>query len=400
MYISLTNFKNMYKVSGRDPYASGGSTKRLYEVGRVAFNTLVDQTLLRQHARGMQSSNATADEKCVKRFKNTCGDTVPGEVSGSILPQEPLYVCMGHNGKSGSHAAYDTSGRPLNTVKACYVTSSLNHLQITYKDRLSKLGDYTTNANSYQENGNNWYDLIQSDPPLKTGETDNNTGNLFVPAISNKPEVRFPENLAIYRQLAPTFVGFASGSYDAPLLTESTKKPPHLAANCGGLMTVQASSTVTKREPPTTGSISCMKDDGSRGIEIGERLCVTYPHENWENKQPGVPKKKTTLVVCDAQRAQMEHQRSHRFVSKKKELVQEEQDLNDIIPMLSRVDGKQQLRNINARIEFLFDSYMTRPLEIGQCRHGCRTEGQMIDMKYDLVAPNIGDLLTYSFPIY
>lgn len=403
----------MYQLSGRNPFASGGSTKRLYEVGRVGFNTVVDQTLLRGHARKMKSSDSTAEERCVKRFKNTCGDTVGPEVSGSIVPQEPLYICMGHNGQNAPHATYDNKGRPLNTVKACHVTSSLNHLQITYKDRLAQLQNY--NRNSYDENNTaRWFGSTALEESGTNFPGNNpSKSNLFVPRAKNgqnRPGMRFLEDLAIYRQLTPTFVGFASGSYDAPSTLEATKKPPHLAANCGGLMTVQASSFYHKRgsEHCTTGAMCRMRDDGVRGIEIGERLCITFPREDWHNQQCGVPNQKTTLVVCDAHRAQMEHRRNYEAIKGDNALVVGE--VNPIVSVnpddnrdvseyaaLSGKNDNDSIDQINRRVNFIYDSYMTRPLEIGQCRSGCRQEGQMIDMKYDLVAPNIGDLILFGY---
>lgn len=395
------------QIRGRDPFASGGSTKRLYEVGRVGFNTVVDQTLMKKHARIMQSDTATADEKTIKRFKNSCGDTVTAEVSGSVVPQEPLFVCMGHNA-SGANALYDSLGRPLNNVQSCHVSSSLNHLQCTTDSRFDKLKVYVDNAVAQRQAIENAAAGVPAAPPGGpappappaiganvlnaipiTGVAGTGTGTVsqrntpFLPDArepQNIPGIKFLEDLAIYRDLAPTFVGFASGSYEAPPSTELIKKPPHLAGNCGGLMTVQATAFVHGR-----GGRKAAEKEARKGIEIGQRLCVTYPRADWHNCQAGVLNKKTTLVVCDADKAQSEHRRNFDAIRGEAVLVEQ----------VVGLPGNPQ--QINRRVEFLYDSYMTRPLEIGQCRSGCRTEGQMMDIKYDLAAPNIQDLITFAF---
>jgi len=389
----------MQHVRGRDPFASGGSTKRLYEVGRVGFNTVVDQTLMKKHARMMQSDTATADQKTIKRFKNSCGDTVTAEVSGSVVPQEPLFVCMGHNA-SGAKSLYNSSGRPLNNVDSCHVSSSLNHLQCDTNTRFDKLKEYTNNAGAQRlaivdaAFGNQ--QILAAGVPLGAVTVGNaaapegepsQENTPFLPNARNPqniPGIKFLEDLAIYRDLAPTFVGFASGSYEAPPSMELVKKPPHLAANCGGLMTVQAAAFVHGR-----GGKAAAAKEACKGIEIGQRLCVTYPRESWNNCQAGVPSKKATLIVCDADKAQAEHRRNFDAIRADNVLVQ--------AAPVGALNNQNAIDAVNRRVEFFYDSYMTRPLEIGQCRSGCRKEGQMMDIKYDLAAPNIQDLITFAF---
>ena len=343
----------------------------------------------------MQSEAVTADEKNIKRFKNSCGDTVPAEVSGSVVPQEPLFVCMGHNA-SGANALYNSMGRPLNNVKSCHVTSSLNHLQCTTQMRLEKLADYVSTRDEKQKQKESFdftNESITANVALNKVQSSYGSDGLapsketpFLPSArdpQNRPGVRYMEDLAIYRDLAPTFVGFASGSYEAPSTMELVKRPPFLAGNCGGLMTVQATAFVSGR-----GTKEECKREANKGIEIGQRLCVTYPREGWNNHQCGVYHNKTTLVVCDADKAQSEHRLNFDLVKIDPKLVSEEIEFDEM---------SNEPRKIKARLEFMYDSYMTRPLEIGQCRSGCRQEGQMIDMKYDLVAPNIEDLITFAF---
>lgn len=366
--------------AGRNPFATGGSTKRLYEVGRVGFNTVVDQVLMKKHARMMSSCDETIDQKAIKRFKNACGDTVPAEVSGSVVPQEPLFVCMGHNA-GGAKASFDSTGRPLSNCKSCLVSSSLNHLQCSTKSRLEIIKTNYINEAFIQANNNSVAAaLIRADSmgPQPPGQGDNPArGTPFMPRGQNRPGMKFMEDLAIYRDLAPTFVGFASGSYDAPPAMELVKKPPHLAGNCGGLMTVQAAGFDHKRNDESTR-------DAKRGIEIGQRLCVTYPREDWANKQCGVPHNKMTMVVCNADKAQAEHRLNYDMIR--------QDEMNSLFNPISFIDHADQFKDVN----FMFDSYMTRPLEIGQCRSGCREEGQMIDLKYDLAAPNIQDLIAFA----
>jgi len=395
--------------AGRDPFASGGSTKRLYEVGRVGFNTVVDQTLMKKHARIMHSAASTDASKTIARFKNTGGNTVPAEVSGSVVPQEPLYVCMGHNAQ-GANTSYDSMGRPLNNVKACHVSSSLNHLQCTTDQRVSKLTDYVVRADKLRQatSVRNFTDgALQPVPDLGAGDHPR-VGEPFL-SVDNRPGMRYAEDLAIYRDLAPTFVGFASGSYDAPSTLENIKKPSHLAGNCGGLMTVQATAFVSG----LWGKDYAEQGEARKGIEIGEPLCVTYPREGWHNQQCGVPNQKTTLVVCSAKMAQAHHlgaflRGGAHGGNWNDNLVARDFDLpafhvdnrgrhHPLAGLEATGDNDNSTEHINCRIEYVYDSYMTRPLNIGQCRSGCRKEGQMMDLKYDLAAPNIQDLITFAF---
>jgi len=149
-------------------------------------------------------------------------------------------------------------------------------------------------------------------------------------------------------------------------------------------MTVQAAAFVHGR-----GGKAAAAKEACKGIEIGQRLCVTYPRESWNNCQAGVPSKKATLIVCDADKAQAEHRRNFDAIRADNVLVQ--------AAPVGALNNQNAIDAVNRRVEFFYDSYMTRPLEIGQCRSGCRKEGQMMDIKYDLAAPNIQDLITFAF---
>ena len=288
------------------------------------------------------------------------------------MPQEPLFVCMGHNA-GGAKASFDSTGRPLSNCKSCLVSSSLNHLQCSTKSRLETLRKGYCREAVIQSNDRLAAQLINDMRPQPPGQGDDPAQETpFMSRGQNRPGMKFMEDLAIYRDLAPTFVGFASGSYDAPPAMELVKKPPHLAGNCGGLMTVQAAGFDHKRNDESTR-------DAKQGIEIGQRLCVTYPREDWTNKQCGVPHNKMTMVVCNADKAQAEHRLNYDTINGNRNS--------------SIVHHGNTVKHVN----FMFDSYMTRPLEIGQCRSGCREEGQMIDLKYDLAAPNIQDLIAFAF---
>lgn len=375
---------------------------------------MVDQTLIRKNARIMRS--ADDDKRRIKRFRNTVGESVSAEVGGSVVSQEPLFICMGYNCE-GASASYDCHGRPLNNVKSCYVSSSLNHLQASTEQRRRAL---ETRYIKYEvaRDSHLFATYPNFNRQLDDGEELNQLdGNVpFMPTAGrSRPVARFLETLALYHTLKPTFVGFASGTYEAPPSIEIVKKPPHLAANCGGLMTVQATNFDHGKwaKAGVKGGIShdrssIWKDPlnyecNQKGIEVGEMMCIDLPPDNWQNHQCGVDSNKMTLVVCNGRKAQKEHRRNFDRANQAAPMRDKIKRIRvpigiakyEHMPM-ALLHDETTIADDKRRCNFLHDSYMTRPLCIGQCRSGCQMGGQMADLKFDVGPMNISDLINFA----
>jgi len=295
----------------RNPFATGGSTKRLYEAGHVQFNTTVDETTIIKHDRIRRNEGGAYKPKRLK-----VGD-ISLEDSMSVVPQEPLYVCMAPN--DARNVCPYHRPRTQKAYKDCLVSSSLNHMVIGQQHIIKKM---------------RLIDNAFDDKKLKKHLTTDKDHAYYLSLY-----------LTIY--LGPAFVGFASGSYEA---TGRCNKQPQIAANCGGLMTVQ-----------------CAED---KGAKVGDMLCITYPDEGWQNRQAGVNKDKMTLVVKKSDHATQRKQCA--FTSKHcKDALDE------------GVDDPS----------FYLDMYMAQPRGIGQCRSGSSMKGQMIDIKFDMATLSIADML-------
>jgi len=319
----------------RNPFATGGSTKRLYEAGHVQFNTTVDETTIIKHDRIRRNEGGAYKPKRLK-----VGD-ISLEDSMSVVPQEPLYVCMAPN--DARNVCPYHRPRTQKAYKDCLISSSLNHIVLNTKDIAEDMYRYTG---------------IHPDPALGL------TNQQFVEAqldAESKTTAQLKETDATYSlyltmQLGPAFVGFASGSYEA---TGRCNKQPQIAANCGGLMTVQ-----------------CAED---KGAKVGDMLCITYPDDGWQNRQAGVNKDKMTLVV---KKSDHKTQRScNKFTAT---LCKATMDHASALATPAEIVDPES---------FYLNLYMAQPRGIGQCRSGSSMKGQMIDIKFDMATLSIADML-------
>jgi len=307
----------------RNPFATGGSTKRLYEAGHVQFNTTVDETTIIKHDRIRRNEGGAYKPKRLK-----VGD-ISLEDSMSVVPQEPLYVCMAPN--DARNVCPYHRPRTQKAYKDCLVSSSLNHMVIGQQHIIKKM---------------RLIDNAFDDKKLKKHLTTDKDHAYYLSLY-----------LTIY--LGPAFVGFASGSYEA---TGRCNKQPQIAANCGGLMTVQ-----------------CAED---KGAKVGDMLCITYPDEGWQNRQAGVNKDKMTLVV---KKSDHKTQRScNKFTAI---LCKAAMDRASVLA------ASTPPAEIADPESFYLNMYMAQPRGIGQCRSGSSMKGQMIDIKFDMATLSIADML-------
>ncbi|MBU62957.1 MAG: hypothetical protein CMI26_10700 [Opitutae bacterium] len=308
----------------RNPFATGGSTKRLYEAGHVQFNTTVDETTIIKHDRIGRNEGDAHKPKRLKVGKISLEDSM------SVVPQEPLYVCMAPN--DARNVCPYHRPRTQKAYKDCLVSSSLNHIVLNAKDVAKKIHDNTGDADFNEPGGRAFVIELFEEAPKNKERADRL--NAFY-------------SLFLTMQLGPAFVGFASGSYEA---TGRCNKQPQIAANCGGLMTVQ-----------------CAEE---KGAKVGDMLCITYPDDGWQNRQAGVNKDKMTLVVKKS-----DH-KTQRFCNK-----------------FTANACKKALAK-GCKVEsFYLDAYMAQPRGIGQCRSGSSMKGQMIDIKFDMATLSIADML-------
>jgi len=299
----------MFKAP-RNPYATGGSTKRLYESGHVQFNTVVDEDIVIKNMR-QHRETTNRNDSATKRFK---ADSLRDEDCRSVYSQEPLYVSMTDN---SANSFNPLAGSALSKQSMCLVNSSVNHLQC-------KLEGLTSGPAPF---------------------------SAFDPKGINPEEVEVCQNLFLRAAARPTFVGFASGVFEAN--TAKNTKQANLAANCAGLMTVQCAE--------------------QHGMKLGEPVCVTLPDIDWENKQKGIPKDKMTLVL---KKADTEIKEFYKHVGG-----------------MCKSAGTKFKNEMAKDSDFWYHSYMARPLNIGQCRSGCHQQGQMMDIKMDMATLSFADML-------
>jgi len=323
----------------RNPFATGGSTKRLYEAGHVQFNTIVDETTIIKHDRIRRNESKAYKPKRLKVGEISLEDSM------SVVPQEPLYVCMAPN--DARNVCPYHRPRTQKAYKDCLISSSLNHIVLNTENIAKDMYRYTGNDDYRGKPGVTGQQFVE-------GKLNEEFNDKYQKLYSNALY-----SMCLTMQLGPAFVGFASGSYEA---TGRCNKQPQIAANCGGLMTVQ-----------------CAED---KGAKVGDMLCITYPDEGWQNRQAGVNKDKMTLVVKKSDH-NTQKLYNHLTAEGCKAAMDRASALAARTPPAEIVDPES----------FYLNMYMAQPRGIGQCRSGSSMKGQMIDIKFDMATLSIADML-------